>query len=108
MTTAIAPSSTDTRACLKCGHLSEVVIHECPRCHIIIDKAIKAQATAVETRENESEGWQETLAAADRLCVKQQVERLEAWTGIETANPYAVKSELGNVVFHGVEESGSV
>ena len=108
MTTAIAPSPTDTRACPKCGHRSEVGVHECPRCHIIIDKAIKVQATAVETHENESEGWQGMLAAADRLCVKQQVERLEAWTGIETANAYAVKSELGNVVFHVVEESGSV
>jgi hypothetical protein len=108
MTTAIALQQVETRACPKCGHLSEVGVLECPRCHVIIDKALEAKAAAAETRQSESDGWQGMLAAVDRLSIKQQVERLEAWTGIETANAYAVKSDLGNVLFHAVEESGTV
>jgi hypothetical protein len=108
MTTVAVPTQTGTRACPKCGHLSEAAVHECPKCHVIIDKAIKAEVAAAEERESPSEGWGGMLASAERLCVKQQVERLEAWTGIETANSYAVKSDLGAVVFHVVEESGSM
>jgi hypothetical protein len=108
MTTATAPRQAVTRDCPKCGHETAIDIAECPRCHVIIDKAIRAEAAASETRNNESDGWQGMLAAEDRLSVKQQVERLEAWTGIETANAYAVKSDTGNVLFHAVEESGSV
>jgi uncharacterized protein YxjI len=39
--------------------------------------------------------------------VKQAVERLEMWTGFETANQYVVKDGSGRVVFDAAEQSGS-
>ena len=48
------------------------------------------------------------LAGADELLVRQQVERLEMFTGIETANRYQVMDPQGNILFHAEEESGGV
>lgn len=108
MTTLTAPPSTATRACPKCGNVAEITVLECPRCSVIIDKAVPAEIVAVESPAGPAHGWTDTLAAAGQLSVKQVVERLEAWTGIEGANTYAVKDGLGNVLFHAVEESGTV
>ena len=108
MTTPTAPPPTATRECPKCGHVAEISVLECPCCSVIIDKAVRAEAAADEAPVSRGQGWMETLAAAEQLAIKQVVERLEAWTGIETANNYAVKDGLGTVLLHAVEESGSV
>jgi len=46
------------------------------------------------------------LTQVDQLLVHQQVELLEAITGWETSNKYAVKNSLGQQVYFAAEESG--
>jgi len=106
MTTLTAPPTTATRACPKCGNVAPVSVLECPRCRVIIDKVGRERPAAVPVQQDH--GWTGVLAAAEQLSIKQQTERLEAWTGIESANAYVVKDGLGNVAFHVAEESGSV
>lgn len=112
MTTLSASPPTGTKICPKCSQPSPEATVECPRCGVIIDKAVRAEAeadAAVATPdETTSPGWPAKLAAAEGLSIKQNVEMLEAWTGIETANSYVVKDGLNNVVFHAVEESGGM
>ena len=105
MTTLTAPPPTATKTCPKCGQSTAAAAAECPRCGVIIDKAVRAEAEAVESRESTSIGWSAMLATAEALSIKQSVEMLEAWTGIETANSYVVKNGL-DVAFHAIEESG--
>ena len=50
----------------------------------------------------------ERLAAARTLKVQQQVEKLEAFTGFETRNRYAVKDDSGNQVLFAEEEAGEM
>ena len=110
MTTLTAPPPTGTKICPKCGQAAPVATVDCPRCGVIIDKAIRA-ATEVDTAavdETIEPGWPAKLQAAEGLSIKQSVEMLEAWTGIETANSYVVKDGMNNVVFHAIEESGGV
>eukprot|EP00058_Branchiostoma_floridae_P006284 XP_002591772.1 hypothetical protein BRAFLDRAFT_123522 [Branchiostoma floridae] len=47
----------------------------------------------------------EYLTQLDQLLVQQQVELLEAFTGIETKNKYAVKNSMGQQVYFAYEES---
>ena len=108
MTTLTAPPPTGTKTCPKCGQAAAATAVECFRCGVIIDKATRAEAEATRTREATSVGWPATLGAAEGLSVKQSVEMLEAWTGVETANSYVVKDGLNNVAFHAVEEAGGV
>ena len=106
MQTLTAPPTTATRACPKCGNVAAISLLECPRCSVIIDKVGTERPAAAP--QPQGHGWTGVLAAAEQLSIKQQVERLEAWTGIEGANAYVVKDGLGNVVFQVAEESGSV
>jgi hypothetical protein len=108
MTTLTAPPPTGTKTCPKCGQATVTAAVECPRCGVIIDKAIRAEAETAVAVEEQAPGWPATLGAAEGLSIKQNVEMLEAWTGIETANSYVVKDGLNNVVFHAVEESGGM
>jgi uncharacterized protein YxjI len=108
MPTATAPPPTGTRACPKCGHANPTELSECARCHVLIDKALRAEAEARDSRKRESDGWFGVLGEASELSIKQQVERLEAWTGIETANSYFIADGYGSCVAHAVEEQGAV
>ena len=108
MTTLTAPPPSGTKTCPKCGQAAVAVDVECRRCGVIIDKAIRAQTDASAVDEATSPGWPAKLEAAEGLSIKQSVEMLEAWTGIESANSYVVKDGMNNVVFHAVEESGGV
>lgn len=108
MTTITAPPPAGTRTCPKCGQAAAAVDIECRRCGVIIDKAIQAQTDASAVDEATSPDWPAKLEAAEGLSIKQSVEMLEAWTGIESANSYVVKDGMNNVVFHAVEESGGV
>jgi uncharacterized protein YxjI len=97
-----------TRACPKCSFVSDLRIEECPACGVVIDKCLAAEervAQVVETRPPRSS--LAGLAETERLSVKQDVERLEAWTGFETANNYAVRDGKGRILFDAAEESGS-
>lgn len=110
MTTLTAPPPTGTKICPRCGQAAPVATVDCPRCGVIIDKAIRA-ATEIDTAavdETIEPGWPAKLKAAEGLSIKQNVEMLEALTGIETANSYVVKDGMNNVVFHAIEESGGV
>jgi uncharacterized protein YxjI len=104
-TVTTAPPST--RACPKCSYESDLAIDECPACGVVIDKFVQAEQLADSVTELPSvTAPTGRLAQADQLLVKQVVERLEMWTGFETANQYVVKDGL-NVVFDAAEESGS-
>ncbi|XP_065226391.1 phospholipid scramblase 1-like [Planococcus citri] len=46
----------------------------------------------------------QSLINVDHLFVKQQYERLEAFTGFETCNKYVVKDQQGHDVFYAFEE----
>eukprot|EP01135_Chromosphaera_perkinsii_P000902 Nk52_evm65s152 gene=Nk52_evmTU65s152 len=48
----------------------------------------------------------EYLLSVDQLLIHQQVELLEAFTGIETNNKYLIKNTLGQVVFFAAEDTG--
>ena len=103
---------SSTRNCPKCGTECATQAAECPSCQIIFGKFAD-----VEDRRNEAiedgkcigDGHSiERLALVDRLLVKQQFERLEAWTSWEVANAYSVLDGLGNVLFYVAEESGTL
>ena len=97
-----------TRACPKCAYVSDIAIEECPACGVVIQKVLHAEELAESVVEPLQTGTPSSrLANAERLFVKQQIERLEMWTGIETANQYAVKDGTGRVVFDAAEESDS-
>jgi len=49
----------------------------------------------------------EYLTQIDQLLVHQQVELLEAFTGWETSNKYAIKNSMGQQVYFAAEESGT-
>jgi uncharacterized protein YxjI len=102
--TAAPPS---TRTCPKCSYRSDLASEECPACGVVIAKFQHAEELAETVTEVPSATAPSgRLARAERLFVKQVVERLEMWTGFETANQYVVKDGL-NVVFDAAEESGS-
>lgn len=98
-------SNLPVRACPKCGHASDVSNQECPACGVVIAKAARNEPAAEPRSVPRSP--LAPLEPVNHLIVKQQVERLEAWTGIETANEYTVKDGMGRVVFDVVEESGN-
>jgi len=101
-----APPST--RTCPKCAYVSDLAVDECPACGVVIQKVLHSEKLAETVVEPLRTGSPSSrLADAERLFVKQQIERLEMWTGIETANQYAVKDGMGRVVFDAAEESGS-
>ena len=83
-------------------------IEECPACGVVFDKIVAAEEMPAHVVEQRPIGSPlDRLAEADRLAVKQDVERLEAWTGIETANQYTVRDGMGRVLFDAAEESGT-
>lgn len=45
----------------------------------------------------------EYLNAVDQLIVQQKVEMMEAFTGWETNNKYAIKNSMGQNVYYAVE-----
>ena len=97
-----------TRTCPKCAFVSDLQIEECPACGVVFDKVAAAEEMAAHVIEHRPIGSPlDRLAEADRLAVKQDVERLEAWTGIETANQYTVRDGMGRVLFDAAEESGT-
>jgi uncharacterized protein YxjI len=97
-----------TRACPKCAYVSDLGIEECPACGVVIDKAIAADEQIANVRDVRPTGEPlAMLAEAERLSVKQDIERLEAWTGIETANQYTIRDGMGRVLFDAAEESDS-
>jgi uncharacterized protein YxjI len=98
-----------TRACPKCAYESVVGTEECPACGVVIDKYVAAERRIADVVEARPAGSPlARLADAERLSIKQQVERLEMWTGFETANQYVVQDGSGRVLFDAAEESGSV
>ncbi len=48
------------------------------------------------------------LANHSELMIRQRVERLEAFTGFETANRYTVMTPAGEELFYAQEESGTI
>ncbi len=48
------------------------------------------------------------LTDYSELMIRQRVERLEAFTGFETANRYTVMTTQGDVLLHAQEESGTL
>jgi len=97
-----------TQTCPRCSFVSEPGSRECPACGVVIEKARAAEEPIEKVREVRPSGSRLAgLAETDHLTVKQEVERLEAWTGIETANQYTVRDGMGRVVFDVLEESDS-
>jgi len=100
-----------TEACPKCGHVADTVSPECPQCGVIKGKVAQVEQRRAERGERASLGQGqslERLAAARTLKIQQQVERLEAFTGFETRNRYAVKDDSGNQVLFAEEEAGEM
>jgi hypothetical protein len=108
--TIIKEPATQTKECPKCFFVSQAAEKECPRCGVLIDKVAKVESRRREETERWSQGLElalERLAAADALFIKQQVERLEAFTGWETPNQYAISDSMNNVLFYAAEKSDS-
>jgi uncharacterized protein YxjI len=107
MTVAAVPPPP-TQTCPKCSFVSEPGSPECPACGVVLEKARAAEKQIESVREAPPSGSPlEVLAGAEHLTVKQEVERLEAWTGIETANQYTVRDGSGRAVLDVIEESDS-
>jgi uncharacterized protein YxjI len=101
-------TTASTRTCPKCGYASDLATDECPACGVVIAKFVHAEELAEGvTVAPEAATSFPRLEQAERLFINQVVERLEMWTGIETANQYVVKDGIANVVFDAAEESGS-
>ena len=98
---------TATRACPKCGFEPEIEVLECPRCQIVFDKYSPSDDLPEPDLDTPSDSMS-LLAGADELLVRQLVERLEMFTGIETVNRYQVMDPQGDILFHAEEESGGV
>jgi len=95
------------RKCPKCSYVSDIATDDCPACGVVISKFVESEKLAgrvsLAPSATEPSG---PLDRAERLFVKQSVERLEMWTGFETANQYVVKDGL-RVIFDAAEEAGS-
>jgi hypothetical protein len=108
MTSRVA-TRIGTEACPKCGQLSATETAECPRCGVIKGKIAQVEQRRAEREQRASLGEGMSLgrlAAARELKIKQQLEKLETFTGIETRNRYAVTDGDGNQVLFAEEEAG--
>ena len=105
----VVTRDVDAEACPKCGHVSEIQVPDCPQCGVIKSKVDQFDKRQAERRERASLGQgasMERLAAARQLMIKQQVEKLEAFTGFETRNRYAVMDASGNKLLFAEEQGG--
>lgn len=97
-----------TSRCPKCGFSGTDRFSECPKCGIVVSKFIQR-----EKRESEKQSHIEQLNQSyelaglkdsRKLFVRQQIERVEVWFGLETRNRYTINSGL----FDAAEMSTSV
>jgi uncharacterized protein YxjI len=106
-----ASSTADAQACPKCGHVCRIQAMECPACGVIMGKVARAESRRAEREKKAALGPGtsiERLAEARELRIRQQVERLEAFTGIETCNRYRVMDGGGAPMFFAEEQAGEL